>query len=75
MIEATKNTLNSVYAKLRPILVLGGGIAVLLLWFNLMGALVHVIETLLGVAISLGVGVYLHFKLPKVLIGEERVSS
>jgi hypothetical protein len=66
-----KNTINNAYEKIRSLLVLSGGIAILLLWFNLMGGQVHVIETLIGVALSVGTGIYLHFKLPKILIGAD----
>lgn len=53
------------WSKVRPLLVFVGTLGVLLLWFQLMGHQVHVIETLLGVGISLGAGAYLHFKLPR----------
>ena len=69
-----KGSINTAYEKIRSLLVLGGGIAVLLLWFNLMGGQVHVIETLIGVALAIGTGIYLHFKLPKVLIGADSAS-
>ena len=54
-------------SKIRPIIVFGSAIAVLLFWFGLMGSQVHVIETLLGVTFSIAAGVFLHLKMPKSL--------
>lgn len=63
--------IDRVWSKVRPLLVFASTLGVLFLWLDLMGHAVHVIETLLGVAISLGAGAYLHFKLPKSIFDTE----